>query len=36
MCSDDLPVGFRVIDVQRMCVVKPIESVSYAALSYMW
>lgn len=31
-----LPIGFRVIDVHRMCIVKSANTISYFALSYMW
>ncbi|KAF6840616.1 hypothetical protein CPLU01_00987 [Colletotrichum plurivorum] len=34
--KDDLPSGFRVIDVRRMSVVQPAEPVRFVALSYMW
>ncbi|KAF6810235.1 hypothetical protein CSOJ01_06426 [Colletotrichum sojae] len=34
--KDDLPLGFRVIDVRRMSVIQPAEPVRFVALSYMW
>lgn len=32
----DLPLGFRVIDVRSMRIVKPTQAVRFVALSYMW
>ncbi len=31
-----MPLGFRVIDTQNMCITKPDEPVNFVALSYMW
>ncbi|KAF2136931.1 uncharacterized protein K452DRAFT_236673, partial [Aplosporella prunicola CBS 121167] len=31
-----LPSGFRVIDVERRCIVEPKETIEYSALSYVW
>ncbi|KXH49632.1 hypothetical protein CSAL01_10564 [Colletotrichum salicis] len=33
---DNLPIGFRVIDVRGMKIVKPSRPVRFVALSYMW
>lgn len=32
----ELPARFRVVDVQRCCLVRPASGVRFAALSYVW
>ncbi|RDW63554.1 hypothetical protein BP6252_11099 [Coleophoma cylindrospora] len=34
--AENLPIGFRVIDVRRMCIVPAPARIRYVALSYVW